>query len=88
LCYRFFNFMALLLFQCTAKCNLGVFLCKFAHCGLVFGFVSLLLFLIYLLFFEQKHGQSQCKTNELNPAARVIETLEHIVTLSTYCHVS
>jgi len=36
------NFMALLLFQSTAKGNLGVFLCKFAHLGLFFGFASLL----------------------------------------------
>jgi len=32
----FSNFMTLLLFQFTAKRNLGVFLCKFAHFGLFF----------------------------------------------------
>ena len=44
------NFMAILLFQCIAKRNLGVFLCIFAHFGLVlFGFASLFLYLINLL---------------------------------------
>jgi len=48
----FSNFMALLLFQFTAKRNLGKFFCKFAHFGLVFfRFASLLLFLTYLLVF-------------------------------------
>jgi len=31
------NFMAILLFQFTTKRNLGVFLCKLAHFGLVFS---------------------------------------------------
>jgi len=31
------NFVAILLFQFTAKRNFGVFLCKFAEFGLVFS---------------------------------------------------
>jgi len=46
----FSNFMAILLFQSTAKRNLGGFLCKFDHFGLVFlGFASLFLYLTILL---------------------------------------
>jgi len=45
----FFKLYALLLFQVTAKRNLDVFLCKLAHCELVFLFPSLLLCLIYVL---------------------------------------
>jgi len=48
----FSNFMAILRFQFTAKRNLGVFLCKFAHFGLVFfGFASLFLYLTILLVY-------------------------------------
>ena len=44
------NNMALLLFQFTAKWNLGVFLCKFAHLGLFFFQICLpFLYLICLL---------------------------------------
>jgi len=32
-----FRFLALLLFQCTAKCILGAFLWKYAHFGLVYS---------------------------------------------------
>jgi len=44
------NFIAILLFQFTAIQNFGMFLCKFAHFGLVFfGFPSMFLYLTNLL---------------------------------------
>jgi len=51
--------MAILLFKFTAKRNLDVFLCKFAH-GLFFGFASLFLCLtnllvLFFLFSYQTH---------------------------------
>jgi len=48
------KFKAILLFQFTAKRNLGVFLCKFSHLGLFFGFASLLylICLLVLCFFN------------------------------------
>jgi len=58
------NFMDILLFQFTEKWNLGVFLCKFAHFGLVFSDLppcfcikTNLLFLRFCEFFYQTHAR-------------------------------
>ena len=48
----FSNFTALLLFQCTARGILGVFLWNFSQLGLFFRFASLLFYLIFLLIFR------------------------------------